>query len=306
VLLEAIQLRDAHLSRWLVQHWVHRRGLDSLREFQTTTLVSVAGRDAHLWLEALLEPPSPGIPQAKPALSTEEPRPQVEAAFAALAAEFAAPELAAASPAYSAEEVTPPAVVIAEAEATIPAGAVTQVEAIPPAEDGALPAPLFPLPGRLPRLGRLKRLVRGCYEGAIGGFQTIRAGEAVPEAFDLGDPNDSSEADEAISASEPLPQPPFIVEPAAPAEPSAPAEPVAPLPAFHAPGITAVEDAPPAQALAAGQSTAEVRRATASIAFRLPRPGSAGPSQRPAPAPDALADLRAWLPDQGDDLPRAC
>jgi hypothetical protein len=335
VLLEAIQLRDALLSRRLVQQWVHRRGLASLQEFQTTTLVSAAGHEARLWLEALLEPPSPGIHQPEPGLSIEEPLQQVEAAFAALAAEFAAPapcldpvpapaqssveppplsfaiasatDRAAVSSTGSAVEGPPPTDGITEAEYTM------QAEHTMQPEDGKQPAPRFPLPGQLPRLGRLKRLVRGCYEGAIGGFQAIRAGEELLEPFDPGDLNGISEADEAITAfdsiaadplaADPLALSTFIDEPAAPVDP---VEPVAPLPEFHAPGIAACHDGPLDQPAAADQSSAEVRRPTASLAFRLPRLGNVGPFQRPAPAPDALADLRAWLPDEGDDLPRAC
>lgn len=333
VLLEAIQLRDAFLSRRLVQQWVHRRGLASLQEFQTTTLVSVAGSEAGLWLEALLEPSSAAIPQAEQALSIEEPRQQVEAAFAALAAEFAAPvpcldpvpapaqssvdppspvaaalpvsfsiasstDLAVASASPSAVEGRPPADGIPETEHITQALNIPQAAHITQIEAGELPAPRSPLTDRLPRLGRLKRLVRGCYEGAIGGFQAIRAGRELPESYAPGDPNHISEADEATTASEPLPL--FIDEPAAPVEP------VAPLPAFHAPGIAAFEDSPLVLPAAADQSTVEVRRATASLPFRLPRLGGAAQSQHPAPAPDALADLRAWLPDEGDDLPRAC
>jgi hypothetical protein len=330
VLLEAIQLRDALLSRRLVQQWVHRRGLASLQEFQTTTLVSAAGHEARLWLEALLEPPSPGIHQPEPGLSIEEPLQQVEAAFAALAAEFAAPapcldpvptpaqssveplplsfaiasatDRAAVSSSGSAVEGPPPTDGITEAEYTMQAEHTMQPEA------GKWPAPRFPLPGRLPRLGRLKRLVRGCYEGAIGGFQAIRAGEELLEPSDPGDLNGISEADEVITAfdsiaADPLALSTFIDEPAAPVDP---VEPVAPLPEFHAPGIAACHDAPLDQPAAADQSSAELRRPTASLAFRLPRLGNVGPFQRPAPAPDALADLRAWLPDEGDDLPRAC
>lgn len=330
MLLQAIQQRDPLLCRRLVQQWVHRRGLASFQEFQTTTLETVAGSEARLWLEALLDPSSTGAPQAQPGLGIDVPLQQVEAAFAALAAEFVAPApLPAPVPASTLSSVEPPPLSFAiaapsttegaplpvgiheaetitlsesitEAETITEAEGIPQVDDITQAEDGELPAPRFPVPGRLPRLGRLKRLVRGCYEGAIGGFQAIRAGEELLEPVEPGDPIGISEPDAAITASEPMSLPPFIEEPAAPVEP------VAPLPDFHAPGIAVFKDAPLTQPAATDQSLAEAKRKTPSLAFRIPRLGNAGPSQRPAPAPDALADLRAWLPDEDDDLPRAC
>jgi len=82
---------------------------------------------------------------------------------------------------------------------------------------------------------------------------------------------------------------------AAPVAAEAATEPLAPWPAFHpTASILAVLPDPPAPAAAPAP------------ARWLPRLGLVSPSPRPAPAPADLADLRAWLPDAADDLPRAC
>ena len=82
---------------------------------------------------------------------------------------------------------------------------------------------------------------------------------------------------------------------AVPVDPEAATEPLAPWPAFHpTASILAALPDPPAPAPAPAPTR------------WLPRLGLLAPSPRPAPAPADLADLRAWLPDAADDLPRAC
>jgi hypothetical protein len=74
-------------------------------------------------------------------------------------------------------------------------------------------------------------------------------------------------------------------------------EPLAPAPAFH----------PTASILAAlGEDRAAPTVPPAHGPRWLPRLRFSAPSPRPAPAPEGLADLRAWLPDADDELPRAC
>ncbi|MFM7361666.1 MAG: hypothetical protein ACKO25_07555 [Cyanobium sp.] len=396
VLLESIQQRDAVRSLRLVQQWVHRRGLASLQDFQSTTLASVAGSEACQWLQALLEspadasaiPPAPAAPirvhdlidpdgviAAEPEPPAMESLLEVEAAFAALAAEFAAsaPTPAAPEPApLEAEkppliDEAPPPVAAAlplsfsiaaatdqaaanaarSALAGVPAAETSATEPEAERADAALPVdgtreaeqgPQRPtlLPGRLPRLGRLKRLMRGCYQGAIGSLQAARAMQEQPEFLvesdsegfgaESGADMEVTGADSADSgadigaASETAAAFPAALD--APTLADAPVtiaevalvEPVAPLPAFHAPAIAGLEDGaaskdPAAAAVglsAVGKSAAELKRVSASLAFRLPRLGAAAVSQGPAPAPAVLADLRAWLPDDAEDLPRAC
>ncbi len=325
------------------------------------------------------------VGETEPPLADLAPLPQVEAAFAALAAEFAtadpvppaveptteapvpgamlppppvaaalplsfaiaaATDLAAANAARSAVEGVPqpePSLIRPDADAADPS---LPIDDFPDLEEGELPVRRR-LP--LPRLGRFKRLVRGCYEGTIGSLQqVVRAGsQLLPDATDAIDADGFGELVEIPAASGPaelfaaaestvqtatpdplesLPalevapifQPVSLMEGGAQeaaevvAAAPAPADPVAPLPAFHAPVIAGFADdsfafgAVGSEAAAAEPAAAGVRQVRASLAFRLPRLGAAGASQRPAPAPDALADLRAWLPDDGDDLPRAC
>jgi hypothetical protein len=382
VLLEAIQQRDAVRSRRLVQQWVHRRGLASLQEFQSTTLASVAGREACHWLEALLESPAAataiapapaaplrvhelidpdGVRVAEPEPAAMDSLLEVEAAFAALAAEFAASVPAAPVPAPSEPEPEPepepgpleaevpppvaaalplsfslaaatdraaadatrsalagipaPETPVSETEAD-PAHSALPVDGIQDADHGS-DHPLL-LPGRLPRLGRFRRLMRGCYEGAIGSLQAARAMHDPPQPLlecdsegfraDIETVADLPAATEAPSLSEA----PSLLEDPGPFEAStadaavAMVEPVAPLPAFHSPTIPGLRDAAAEEGASAGQCATDLRRVTASLAFRLPRPGAGAGAQGPAPAPEVLADLRAWLPDDGEDLPRAC
>ncbi len=77
---------------------------------------------------------------------------------------------------------------------------------------------------------------------------------------------------------------------------AAPEEPLAPRPSFH----------PTASILAAlAEPVAPAPAPSGSLRW-LPRLRFPAPARRPAPPPADLADLRAWLPDAADDLPRAC
>ncbi len=77
---------------------------------------------------------------------------------------------------------------------------------------------------------------------------------------------------------------------------AAPEEPLAPQPSFH-----------PTASILAALAEPVVPAATPTGSRRwLPRLRFPAPARRPAPSPADLADLRAWLPDADDDLPRAC
>ncbi len=86
-------------------------------------------------------------------------------------------------------------------------------------------------------------------------------------------------------------------ESATPAEPAV-EEPLAPLPSFHP---TASILAALAEPVAPASSPPGPSRWLPRLRFPAP-----APAHRPAPPPADLADLRAWLPDAVDDLPRAC
>jgi hypothetical protein len=242
------------------------------------------------------------------------PLPSVEEAFAALAAEFA-PAASAASPASAPfaagmemeMEMDPSP---AELE-RIARGGLDQVDPslLPPppqalsfaiapaiaeptlgATDPSVPSPVpsqpetpdAPLQGAdavepapavaRPWFGRVRGLLRTCVEEAIGGLGQAPSAEVPP-----------------------TPEAALLAVEAAPVAAEAATEPLAPWPAFHpTASILAVLPDPPAPAAAPAP------------ARWLPRLGLVSPSPRPAPAPADLADLRAWLPDAADDLPRAC
>jgi hypothetical protein len=98
----------------------------------------------------------------------------------------------------------------------------------------------------------------------------------------------------------PLPAEPAVLQelapPAAAPLAAAPEEPLAPQPSFH-----------PTASILAALAEPVVPAATPTGSRRwLPRLRFPAPARRPAPSPADLADLRAWLPDADDDLPRAC
>lgn len=339
-LLEAIQRRDAPQARRLAERWVHRRGLASLEAFERQWLVAEAGPESSGWFGELLQRsngPSPAGAEPSPAgaephavgvvtlsaaaaLGPEirledldldpafaippSPLPSVEEAFAALAAEFA-PAASAASPASAPFAAGMEMEIEMEMEmAPSPAeleriarGGLDQVDPslLPPppqalsfaiapaiaepmlgATDPSVPSPVPSQPATpavaRPWFGRVRGLLRTCVEEAIGGLGQAPAAEVPP-----------------------TPEAALLAAEAAPVAAEAATEPLAPWPAFHpTASILAALPDPPAPAAAPAP------------ARWLPRLGLVSPSPRPAPAPADLADLRAWLPDAADDLPRAC
>jgi hypothetical protein len=96
----------------------------------------------------------------------------------------------------------------------------------------------------------------------------------------------------ALAAEFPNSENPLPALPAA----AAPEEPLAPKPCFH-----------PTASILSALAEPVVPAAAPSGSLRwLPRLRFPAPARRPAPSPADLADLRAWLPDAADDLPRAC
>ncbi|MEB3256007.1 MAG: hypothetical protein VKJ05_06430 [Synechococcaceae cyanobacterium] len=284
-LLEAIQRRDALRSRRLAERWVHRHGLVSLEAFQRTSLQTLEGPAGCAWLRDLLELPPAPAPAA--------PLPSVEEAFAALAAEFAgsAPALVSAPPPTPAElepiaadgrdqveaSLLPPSptpLPFATAPAAEACGeeiAVPSGESLPESEQAQHAGSGAATPDST------RRSWPGRSLGRVGSLLRACVEEAISGLHPGGGASPATDA--------------AFRDPALPA--SGLPEPLAPLPAFHPTDsiLAALPEAP----------------APAPLPQRwFPRLGLVAPARRPAPAPADLADLRAWLPDGADDLPRAC
>jgi hypothetical protein len=314
----------------LAERWVHRHGLVSLEAFQRLSLQTLQGPEACAWLREVLEQPSASAAAGPPVAGSlaaqlgpeirvhdliagdpglqppwraaAEPLPSVEEAFAALAAEFAgaAAEPAAAPTQAELEAIAadgldqvepsllppPPAPLsfaiapAAEVAASQPPAPTAEFQLEPDPEPGHVgDAALGDPPPDAPRnswhgrtLGRVSRvgsLLRACVEEAISGLHPGAPAGPEPDSAAAG-PHPADD----------LPAP-------------GPQEPLAPLPAFH-PTESILAALPEAPTPAPGPQR------------WFPRLGLAGPARRPAPAPADLADLRAWLPDAADDLPRAC
>jgi hypothetical protein len=296
-LLEAIQERDARLTRLLADRWVHRRGIAALEAFQRITLARVEGSEACLWFRAQLElsPPAGAAAPVSEALPDDlisaAALPSVDEAFAALAAEFSSPtaaELAAiADRGLDAveESLLPPPTPPLSLSFEIPGGATPAVEGPPPVlvesqSEAALEAadPTEPVAGApasddvrpLYRrsLGKVRGLLRDCLEEVVASLRSTAS-----------TPTDS--AREPLDATLPF---------------DTLNEPQAPQPVFH----------PTAAILASLPAPDPVHEASTGPSRWLPRLAAVPSPRRAAPAPDALADLRAWLPDAAEELPRAC
>jgi len=250
-LTEAIQERDGLRTRRLVEVWVHRRGLHSLRDFCTTTLPASLDAEELVWLE--LQGLLPWSVGSDPFCPTAV----VDQALASYVDAVADPEP---DPELDTHleprgEASPAPAPLAAAAAV---AAAPEVFAIPPEESLVRTAP-----ARARRLlSRARVLLRDCLQEVWEGL----GGASTPGRL----PDD---ADPPLSEV----VPPVDVLPVAPvAIPSL-------IPAPSA--AVAVERLRPRPLLSVP---------------RLPR------ASRPAPAPADLADLRMWLPDPIEDLPRAC
>ena len=98
LLLEAVRHRRGHESLVRLQRCVHRRGLDWLEKFQALTLPALEGNDAAAWFAALLGEGSSWMPVDRQGVVEEQARIEqrataaVDGAIASMLAEF--PELA--------------------------------------------------------------------------------------------------------------------------------------------------------------------------------------------------------------------
>lgn len=167
----------------------------------------------------------------------------------------------------------------AESAAAAPAGAV------PPAQGGLLRRLRGRIqPGRLPRLKRLRAVMQDCVEETVALLRTPE-----PERQEEDGGFDVSQPPEPAWAAREQPRVSWTLDPLLPP---------APLP------VASSEPQPETPAIKSPASAPAP--APSQLRFGLPtgKPGDGGGSDRPAPAPDALSDLRAWLPDRSD-LPRA-
>lgn len=161
--------------------------------------------------------------------------------------------------------------------------AAAPADAMPPAQGGLLRRLRGRIqPGGLPRLKRLRAVMQDCVEETVALLRTPEPERQEEDGgFDVNQPPEPAwAAHEQHRVSWTLD--PFL--------------PPAPLP------VASSEPQPETPAI---QSPAPAP-APSRLRFGLPtgKPGDGGGSDRPAPAPDALSDLRAWLPDRSD-LPRA-
>jgi len=275
-LIQAIQGRDGACLRRLVQVWVHRRGLDSLHDFWTTTLPVVLEPEALAWLQLQsLVPWQSGA-------AGFSPRAVVDQALAAYADGIAEPEEPQDFPPVA---IPVPPLPWQDASVSTP---FEDAEPLPAPRSASLPPPPEPLlrtaPARARQLvSRTRVLLRDCLEEVWQGL----AGSSADSRLD------GAQASEVGVAVEPLETAaPQLAEAPLPAEPS----PLAPLP-LPSPALT-----PPLPAfpMASTDMVPEPLQ---------PRPRLTVPSlpraTRPAPAPADLADLRMWLPDPNEDLRRA-
>lgn len=268
---------------------MHRRGLDSLRDFWTTTLPAELEPEALDWLQLQsVVPWSTGA-------DGFSPRGVLDEALSAYADAIGEPEPL---PAFPPVAISPSPLSWLDASASAP---LEEAEPLPAPLSAPLPPPPEPLlrsaPARARRLvSRTRVLLRDCLEEVWDGL----AGSSAAGRLEAAEDAEVSETPEAGAAAEARQTAtPPLAELPLPAEPSPPAQlplasttlvpprsaPVPPLPAF------------PLSASAVPPEKLQPRpRLTVP---RLPR------ATRPAPAPADLADLRMWLPDPNEDLRRA-
>lgn len=133
--------------------------------------------------------------------------------------------------------------------------------------------------GRLPQLSRLQAVLRDCVEETMA---LLRAPE----------PETSDDGGDSVAGPVLEPSPPLLSEQSTPPWSLDP---------FQRPSSLATgSGSNPGASAAAPAEAAPAPR----LHFSLPPSKPEAGGERPAPVPDSLSDLRAWLPDRGD-LPRA-
>ena len=309
LLLEAVRHRRGHESLVRLQRCVHRRGLDWLEKFQSFTLPALEGNDAAAWFAALLGDGSLWMPADRQGVVEEQAwieqraTAAVDGAIASMLAEF--PELAPqvqprgfalpltlASPSSPVPEVLPERL-------PPPVFSFTSARDLAPIQEAGLALEI--LPGEL-------------------ADESAKEGHSHPEPSDSTASIDDHAPFEGLLADSAQPRQRSAAEIGAALRssllrrfsrtqwrslarirtdrggaPQVPDPAVAPSLQPLAPEELPGAVAPPSPAGATTVLAQEVR-----LAERRSEPNL---QQDAAPAPRALADLRAWLPDSS--LPRA-
>jgi hypothetical protein len=309
LLLEAVRHRRGHESLVRLQRCVHRRGLDWLEKFQSLTLPALEGNDAAAWFAALLGDGSLWMPADRQGVVEEQAwieqraTAAVDGAIASMLAEF--PELAPqvqprgfALPLTLAPSSSPVPEVLPE-KLPPPVFSFTSARDLAPIQEAGLALEI--LPGELADESAKEGHSHPEPSGSAASiddhapFEGLLADSAQPRqrsAAEIGAALRSSllrrfsrtqwrslariRTDRGGAPQVPDPAVAPSLQPLAPEE---------------LPGAVA----PPSPAGATTVLAQEVR-----LAERRSEPNL---QQDAAPAPRALADLRAWLPDSS--LPRA-
>lgn len=309
LLLEAVRHRRGHESLVRLQRCVHRRGLDWLEKFQALTLPALEGNDAAAWFAALLGDGSLWMPADRQGVVEEQAwieqraTAAVDGAIASMLAEF--PELAPqvqprgfalpltlAPPSSPAEEVLPERL-------PPPVFSFTSARDLAPIQDAGLALEI--LPGELAAESAKEGHSHPEPSGSAASIDDHAPFEGLPA--DSAQPRQRSAAEIGAALRSNLLRrfsrtqwrslarirtdrggAPQVPDPAV-------APSLQPLAPEELPGAVA----PPSPAGATTGLAQEVRLAERRSELNL--------QQDAAPAPRALADLRAWLPDSS--LPRA-
>lgn len=277
-LIQSIQGRDGACLSRLVEVWVHRRGLDSLHDFWTTTLPGVLEPEALAWLQLQSVVPWESV------AAGFSPRAVLDQALSACADGIGEQED---PPAFPPVAIPLPPLPWQDASASTPFG---DADPLPAPLSASLPPPAEPLlrtaPARARRLvSRTRVLLRDCLEEVWHGL----AGSSADGRLDGAQASEVGDAVDALETTTPL-----LAELPLSAEPS----PLAPLP-FPCPAPSQPLPAfPMASTGVVPEPLQPLPRLTVPSLPRATRPA-------PAPAPADLADLRIWLPDPNEDLRRA-
>jgi len=327
LLLEAVRHRRGHESLVRLQRCVHRRGLDWLEKFQSLTLPAQEGNDAAAWFAALLGDGSPWMPSDRQVVVEEvawiEQRATaaVDGAIASMLAEF--PELAPqvqprgfalpltlAPPSSPAQEVVPERL-------PPPVFSFTSARDLAPIQAAGLSLEILPgeLADERAKEGHSHPEPRGsaAFIDDHAPFEGLLADSAQPRqrsAAEIGAALRSSllrrfsrtqwrslariRTDRGGAPQVPDPAVEPSLQPPVPEELPGAVE--SPAPAGATTGL--------AQDRGIGACTLSQPPDPLAVVVRLAeRRSEPNLQQDAAPAPRALADLRAWLPDSS--LPRA-
>lgn len=285
LLLEAVRHRRGHESLVRLQRCVHRRGLDWLEKFQALTLPALEGNDAAAWFAALLGDGSLWMPADRQGVVEEQAwieqraTAAVDGAIASMLAEF--PELA--------PQVQPRGFALP----------ITSARDLAPIQEAGLAFEI--LPGELADESAKEGHSHPEPSGSAASiddhapFEGLLADSAQPRQRSAAEIGAALRSSLLRRFSRTQWRSLARIRPDRGGAPQVPDPAVAPSLQPLAPEELPGAVAPPSPAGATTVLAQEVR-----LAERRSEPNL---QQDAAPAPRALADLRAWLPDSS--LPRA-